>query len=419
VVSYGEYARLDDQVIFSMPVGGHDETRLHVVRLPAQAIDWPRTDRYAVSARYQQYAATRGEEDFQQLSTDVANILNQIAQSTNRPRALELAEQARKMLAEWPRAHFGYRQQDVREITILLDESISGLRAAAGKNAFDLSLVAFPDVEREPVMGMPSPREQLDAALRVVSLTAGASERVALLNAALSLIDGVGSAIPASEKTKLRRSVERQIRDEADVDSRYNDFSRKVVASASRAAAGAHIADAERLLNQLSDQDDRLGRQRPEIVQALRVSVQGQLDAARRLKLLRDQWEVRKSLYNDYHESARPWLLQLAKLQPTLEAIRRLEGPSPEALIKMQNRIHGGAEQLQRLAVPEPWRATNAMLVSAWRFAENAVISRYAAVSSGSVKTAWDASSAAAGALLMTARAQQEMRALLEPPRPQ
>jgi hypothetical protein len=59
------------------------------------------------------------------------------------------------------------------------------------------------------------------------------------------------------------------------------------------------------------------------------------------------------------------------------------------------------------------------MLVSAWRFAENAVISRYAAVSSGSVKTAWDASSAAAGALLMTARAQQEMRTLLEPPRPQ
>jgi hypothetical protein len=52
VVSYGEYARLDDRVIFSMPAGGPaDQPRLHVVSLPASAIDWTRTDRYSASAR--------------------------------------------------------------------------------------------------------------------------------------------------------------------------------------------------------------------------------------------------------------------------------------------------------------------------------------------------------------------------------
>ena len=36
VVSYGEFARLDDQVVFSMPVGGPaDQPRLHVVTLPS------------------------------------------------------------------------------------------------------------------------------------------------------------------------------------------------------------------------------------------------------------------------------------------------------------------------------------------------------------------------------------------------
>ena len=35
VVSYGEFARLDEQVVFSMPVGGPaDQPRLHVVTLP-------------------------------------------------------------------------------------------------------------------------------------------------------------------------------------------------------------------------------------------------------------------------------------------------------------------------------------------------------------------------------------------------
>ena len=36
LISYGEFARVDDRVIFSMPVGGSaDEPRLQVVTLPA------------------------------------------------------------------------------------------------------------------------------------------------------------------------------------------------------------------------------------------------------------------------------------------------------------------------------------------------------------------------------------------------
>ena len=77
VVSYGEFARVGDEVVFSMPVGGPvDDPRLHVVSLPTSTIDWSRTDRYAASARYQQYAQTRGEDDFQLLSSDIARVLN-------------------------------------------------------------------------------------------------------------------------------------------------------------------------------------------------------------------------------------------------------------------------------------------------------------------------------------------------------
>ena len=69
------------------------------------------------------------------------------------------------------------------------------------------------------------------------------------------------------------------------------------------------------------------------------------------------------------------------------------------------------------MTVPDYLRPTHELLVSAWRFAESAVDIRYDAVSSGNVTIAWQASSSAAGALLMVERVQHEIRALLEPPR--
>jgi hypothetical protein len=57
------------------------------------------------------------------------------------------------------------------------------------------------------------------------------------------------------------------------------------------------------------------------------------------------------------------------------------------------------------------------LLVGAWRFAENAANGRYEAVSTGNVSTAWMASSAAAGSIMMLSRAQSDIRSILEIPR--
>jgi hypothetical protein len=151
-------------------------------------------------------------------------------------------------------------------------------------------------------------------------------------------------------------------------------------------------------------------------VQALYASVQAQLDAARHLRLLRDRWSIRQSLYRDYQRSVGVQMLQLVKTQPVLDAIRRLDGPSPETLLTLQARLRGGADQLERIRPPADLGITHDLLVGAWRFAENAVNSRYQAAQTANVTTAWEASSAAAGALLLLSRAQQELRALLEPP---
>lgn len=59
VLSFGEFARVADRVVVSLPVG----TALHMLSLPADSVDWERTDAYAESVRATRYAATRGPDD--------------------------------------------------------------------------------------------------------------------------------------------------------------------------------------------------------------------------------------------------------------------------------------------------------------------------------------------------------------------
>ena len=54
VVTFGEFARVADQVVLSVPVGGTaQDPRLQAVTLAASRVDWEKTDRHAASTRYQ------------------------------------------------------------------------------------------------------------------------------------------------------------------------------------------------------------------------------------------------------------------------------------------------------------------------------------------------------------------------------
>src|SRR3954471_8040664 len=68
VVSYGEFARVGDRVVFSMPIGAGDPASssgpvLHIVNIPATAVDWVTTSRYADSVRFAHYVTTNAEAD--------------------------------------------------------------------------------------------------------------------------------------------------------------------------------------------------------------------------------------------------------------------------------------------------------------------------------------------------------------------
>ena len=304
-VSYGEFVRLDDNVIFSMPLGGPaEQPRLQVAMVRTDLVDWPKTDRYAASARYQRYAETRGEEDYLRLSNDVADVLNTIALSTDRQQALAIAERARQTVAAWPQSHFGYRQNDIREIVLLLDQAIASLRTVGGGNPFELSLVAMagpPDIV--PVLPMPNIKEQIDQTLRLASVTTAPTERMAVLQGAMAIIAEASPKLPAAEVSAYRGEVERAIRDELGVDKRYSDMSRRLLDQATRAAQRADGAAVERVVARVSQEDSKLGQKRPQMVEALNTSLQAKLADSRRLRLLRDQWALRRDTYRQYQKT--------------------------------------------------------------------------------------------------------------------
>jgi hypothetical protein len=417
-VSYGEYARVGDEVVFSMPVGGAaGETRLHLVTLPAAWVDWTRTQRYATSVKYQRYVETRAESDFAALSAHVTALLSDMAQAPDPERALSIADDARLLLSEWPADHFGYRQDDVREIVALIDEVMSGVGAGVGRRSVQLSLIATPPpVPVEPILGMPDVREQIAWLVTLAHRTLRPEDRTALLRAALGALADPDAGMPSDDAAAVRRSIESQLRQEQAIDDRYTRLSTRLVAGAHRAADRADVEAVERLLATVAREDERLGGRRPQVVHALRAELEAQREAARDLQRRRNDWRARRGVYRTYVERVSVQAVQLVKARGTLEAIRDGARPAATRLLELQDRLAGGVARLEQTAAPEALRAAHDMLVGAWRFAEHAAGEGRDAAGVDDPAALQRASSAAAGSLMLLARAQEAMRAALEPP---
>src|SRR3990172_3184235 len=183
LVSYGEPARIGDRVVFSMPTASTPNPPLHLVSLPADRVDWDRTNRYAASARAARYLQTRAEADYAVLATDISQAIKEIGQTTDASKRLAIAESSRTRLAAWPESHFNYREADVRHMLSLLDEAIADLRAARGAEQFSLSFVASaaPTPVAEPLLPAPTLKEAIEQVLTAASAVDGAAERSLLL----------------------------------------------------------------------------------------------------------------------------------------------------------------------------------------------------------------------------------------------
>jgi hypothetical protein len=188
------------------------------------------------------------------------------------------------------------------------------------------------------------------------------------------------------------------------------------VARADLQARAANVTGLARLADTVRINDKTLGGQRPEVVETLIALVQSRLDAARRLRLARDRWTLRQPDFRTYRAAIKAPLDLFVRIEPDLEQIKSLAGNTPASLMMLRSVALQILSQAGAIVPPEEFRQAHALLVSAVQMAGNAARIRQEATLAGDIARAWDASSAAAGALMLVARARDDMQNTLRPP---
>ena len=419
LASYGEYARVNGRVVFSLPLGKvNGQPRLQLVTIDAGQVDWARTDRYRDAVRRAQYIATQGDGDFAVMTGEVAHVLNEIALTPESGRRLALAEDALQRLNAWPGQHYGYRAEEVREIASLVEEAVTELRAAAGDDHFDLNLVANVEaVAPEPLRPPPTDAEIIAQALSLAEVADVPSERIDLLRSTLDYIDRSSAAAPAASLAAAHDFAARRLADEFKAEQVYGTLVHDLTTRARLQAERADVRSLERLIQSVPARDASLGRKRPAQVQGLLATLQDRLDAARRLRLARDQWRLRGAAYRAYTRLVRMPLADLEAMRSGLEDIKRLAGPDTPRLSVMEDLSSRASRMLHGVIPPVELAAVHSLLQSACDMGGNAARSRMQAIRSGEMSTAWNASAAASGALMMLSQAHDELTQFLAPPK--
>jgi hypothetical protein len=303
----------------------------------------------------------------------------------------------------------------VAQLVAMLDEVISELRVAAGQSSFDVSLVA--NVTPTPLPDLlPAPgfRETMEQALVAASTTVEPTERVSLLRAVAAALHE--PALEGGWAAALHARASSELAAEVRIDKSYLQLSSSTIATATTRAARGDVNGVRSLLEVVLKADDRLGRRRPQETAALLALLDLRLDEARRFRLARDAWIVRLDLFRTYRSTIGPALLEVRRLTPLLETIRELAGPEPRLLPRLEQRLVMARQQWAAVTPPIELQGAHELFATAWQMARRAASGRRNAVSSGDMKLAWEASSAAAGALMLFERAGQELDRLTASP---
>ena len=417
--SYGEWARLDDRVIFSMPAQlSREPVELHLVNIPSQRVDWARTEAYAESVRAAAYVATRGDADFALFSTEVAKVLNDVAKIQDPAARLAMAERARQKLADWPGSHYGYRVGEVRDALAVLDEVIAQLRVSMGITRFDLSLSANAPLGEPPPPPLPPPTdaELVEQFVAAASIADSPVERISLLQTVMRLIDRAIGMMPAEWAARMRGTAGGELERERRVEKAYDELRTRTLAEAAKLASRGKMSDLERLRDRVREEDRRLGGQRAGDVAALLATIDLETASAIARRETRKEWERRAPIFRRYRRSTNGAFKVFSESLPALEQIKTMNGPQVTLISSTTKRLSSASRSFKKVVAPDELAQAHALIASAWELADTAFRLRLQAVSVNSVDVAQRASSAAAGALMLYQRARADQLSIMEPP---
>jgi hypothetical protein len=297
----------------------------------------------------------------------------------------------------------------------VFEEVISELRIASGQTGFDLELSArTAPPPAIPMLPPPTAHESFEQAFAVATMAADSTERMSLLHVLVAALRGPagGGGWAATLHARVAAALAAELR----VDRSYRDLVTRTTGTASARAARADVDGLEALVRTTLAADDRLGRRRPQEVAALLGYLDLKLDEARRVRTAREAWAARRGLFEAYRERIRSSLDQLRQSRGWLTAIRDGSAPNAALLDRQEQRTVMARRVFELVPPPAELEAVQSLYTAAFHMARRAAAAGRDAVSSGGAGLAPDASSAAAGALMLLEQADDEFARLIASP---
>ena len=414
LTSYGEFARVDDDLVFVVTQGERLGVEAHdLITVSVAKVDMPRTIEYAGALRTARYGTTRGEREYLNFTEDISRALAELEASDDKDRRLGIAQVARARLATWPQGHYNYRAAELRQLVSLFDELIVELQAATGVSHFSLDFVANTAPSSVvPLMEAPSSVESVEMALVAAAATEIGIEKLAVLQSASRVV----ATLPQAPEA-LRAEVARVLDDETRVELSYRTLLKNAVVRADAAVRQGRPAVVARLIADLKAGDARLEHRRTRDV----AGVLRRLDAEARLaadqKVALDRWASVQHELRAYDVRVRAvldgWLSQM----PTLSAIRERRRAAPASLEAAARRFSELDRALTVLRPPDELRNAHGVFRSAIQMVRQGLVLGQRLAVAPNTGIARNASSAIAGAELLREQGLKDLAAGLAPRR--
>ena len=275
---------------------------LHLVNLAAAQVDWPRTERYAESARAAKYYARNAEADYAALTGQVATALS--GRRRHHGSAQRAWPSSKRREEHWPTG---------RGPTTTIEKSKSSRCSACSTR----SSPSCGRRRQQPVRSRVRGADRDAGPARTAPAAADAERygRAGARGRAPCGIVGGAAVAPVGRarrhRTRRGSAAERLARrdppcrqhhrgEELETDRQYQLLTARILQLAAARANAADVRGVERLRGDVEASDRALGRKRPDAVSGLLAALEEQLNAARTMRLAHDRWALRQPDFRNY-----------------------------------------------------------------------------------------------------------------------
>jgi hypothetical protein len=413
---WGEYSRVGDRLVLTVPIGQGARTAYEFVSLPLTRVDLARTERYAEAVRAAQFASGRGASEYTALREHLSAQLASLSALPDPKARLAAAEAARQQLLDWADGSHGYRAKEVQQLLQLLDSAIIDLRVAAGESRFSINLSTGNAPPPPPKLrAAPTTRETIQLAVKAAAVADAPETRLALLKRARTTAARLNAKDPGF--VALRELIDKRIAIEARIDASYRQLGRDIRRLAVAAVDRGDVLALDALRQRVLKVDRALGRQRPNDVAALLAGLDADWEPAVEQRLVLDKWEADRTELVEYQTAVASLVKTLDGLAGTLTAIRQMSGPPLTSLVRAERQTAAVVALYADIVAPDAAGVAHAALGRAIEQADLAVRTRHRAVELRQIAAARDAAAAATEARSRLVEAKDALQAAARPPK--